>query len=250
MAPVQDADILCLQEVTRGYIKNGGVDMPAALAEAFPKHFSYFHPAGDIDVGSTIVDGRAVNTRLQFGNMVLSRWPLVTVRGHLLPRTWRKDTLNMQRGALEAQIATPVGLLRFYCLHLDHVDPRERLAQVRALKRTALDFARTGGAISGARSFGVEDVADNGDFLLMGDFNFEPRSDEYRLMLEDDAIVDVTTADPGWTWRTPLAEKNVNRSRLDYAFCNAALARRVGNLRIDRDADGSDHMPVWIEIDG
>ncbi|MCR9121173.1 MAG: endonuclease/exonuclease/phosphatase family protein [Phyllobacteriaceae bacterium] len=245
---VRDADIICLQEVTRGYIKNDGVDMPAALSDAFPEHFSGFHPAADLDMGSALADARAVNRRFQFGNMILSRWPLVTMRGHLLPRTWRKDTLNLQRGALEAQIFTPAGLMRVYSVHLDHIDPRERMAQVRALKSIALDFATTGGAISGGRSFGVQEIDDRGDFLLMGDFNFEPRSDEYRLMLDGDAIVDATTADQGWTWRAPFAAEKTERSRLDYAFCNAALAPRISNLSIDRDAEGSDHMPVWIEI--
>lgn len=245
---VRDADIICLQEVTRGYIKNGGVDMPAALSDALPEHFSCFHPAGDLDMGSALAEGRAVNRRFQFGNMILSRWPLVTVRGHLLPRTWRKDTLNLQRGALEAQIFTPSGLLRVYSIHLDHIDPRERMAQVRALKSIALDFPTTGGAISGGRSFGVEEIDDKGDFLLMGDFNFEPRSDEYRLMLDGEAIIDATTADQGWTWRTPHAVQKTERSRLDYAFCNTALASRISNVRIDRDAEGSDHMPVWIEV--
>ncbi|MBO6640204.1 MAG: endonuclease/exonuclease/phosphatase family protein [Roseitalea sp.] len=245
---VRDADIVCLQEVTRGYIKNGGVDMPAALFDALPGHFGCFHPAGDLDMGSALAEGRAVNRRFQFGNMILSRWPLTTVRGHLLPRTWRKDTLNLQRGALEAQIFTPAGLLRVYSLHLDHIDPRERMMQVRALKSIALDFAKTGGAISGGRSFGVEEIDDRGDFLLMGDFNFEPRSDEYRLMTEDESITDVTTADQGWTWRTPHAAEKTERSRLDYAFCNLALAPRISNLRIDRDAEGSDHMPVWVDI--
>lgn len=248
VAPVSDADILCIQEVTRGYIKNAGVDMPAALAEAFPEHFSYFHPAGDLDVGSAVIDGRAVNNRLEFGNMILSRWPLLTVRGHLLPRTWRKDKFNLQRGALEAQIRTPVGLLRFYSLHLDHIDARERAAQVRAVKRIALDFARTGGTISAGQSFGIEEIPDKGDFLLMGDFNFEPDTSEYHLMVEGGTIVDTTIADQGWSWRRPYGHEKPDRARLDFVFCNAALAPRVDLLRIDRDAEGSDHMPVWVEI--
>jgi len=246
---VRDADVICLQEVTRGYIKNDGVDMPAALSDALPEHFSFFHPAADLDMGSALAEGRAVNRRFQFGNMILSRWPLVTVRAHLLPRTWRKDTLNLQRGALEAQILTSAGMLRFYSVHLDHIDPRERVAQVRALKSVALDFKMTGGAVSGGRSFGIEEIADKGDFLLMGDFNFRPRSDEYRLMLDDDAIVDATAVDEGWSWRPSYAaEGKADRSRIDYAFCNATLAPRISNVSIDRGAEGSDHMPVWVAI--
>ena len=248
VARVGAADVICLQEVTRGYIRNGGVDMVEAIAAALPSHFSAYHPAADLDMGGAIVDGKAVNRRFQFGNMVLARWPLTAVRGHLLPRSWRKDALNLQRGALEARIGTPAGPIRFYSAHLDHVDARERMAQIRALKRIAGDFAGTGGAITGAFEFGLPDMEDRGDFVLMGDFNCEPDSDEYRLMVDGGAIADATAADPGWSWRSALGEEPVRRQRLDYAFCNRALAARVKGARIDREAQGSDHMPVWIEI--
>lgn len=245
---VRKADVICLQEVTRGYPKNGGVDMPSDIASALPDRFSSFHPAADVDAGSVIADGRVVDRRFQFGNMVLSRWPLRAVRGHLLPRTWRKGALNLQRGAIEALIDTPGGPVRFYSVHLDHVDPRERMLQIRALKALVLDYGETGGAITGAQSYGLPDMADNGDFVLSGDFNCEPETDEYRLMTEDGTTVDVTAADPGWSCFSVVADEPVRRRRLDYAFCNPGLAARVITARVDRDAIGSDHMPVWIEI--
>ena len=192
-----------------------------------------------------------VERRLQFGNMVLSRWPLRTARGHLLPRTWRKDRLNLQRGVLEVHIDTPVGPIRFYCTHFDHVDARERMAQVRTIRTIALDYPNSGGAITGARSYGLSEIVDDGHFVLMGDFNFEPDSDEYRLMTEDGATVDVAAGkDEGWSWRSLEAVDPVSRSRIDYAFCNATMARRIGGVRVDRTADGSDHMPLWVEIGG
>lgn len=248
VAAIDGADIVCLQEVTRGYIKNTGVDMVAALQDAMPAHFVAFHPATDIDMGSALVDGRAINRRFQFGNMVLSRWPIKSSRGHLLPRTWRRKSLNLQRGALETTIDTPAGPIRFYSIHLDHLDARERMAQVRAVRRIALDYAATGGAITGARSYGLPDGLDNGDFMLMGDFNFEPGSDEYQLMIEGGAITDPTMADPGWSNRSAHGIEPVRRARLDYAFCNRALATKITDVRIDRAAEGSDHMPVWITI--
>jgi len=250
VAAVRGADVICLQEVTRGHPKTGAIDMAAAIAERLPEHFSSYHPAADVDAGSAMEDGRAVNRRFQFGNMVLARWPLRAVRGHLLPRTWRKDKLNLQRGALEALIDTPVGPIRFHSIHLDHVDARERMAQVRAVRAIADRYAQTGGAITGAHVYGLPEVDDRGDFVLMGDFNCEPDSDEYRFMVEDGSVVDATAADPGWSWRPMYDQPAAARQRLDYAFCNRALAERVSGVRIDRNAEGSDHMPVWIEIAG
>ena len=37
--------------------------------------------------------------------------------------------------------------------------------------------------------------------------------------------------------------------RLDYAFVSAGLADRIRDARIDNEAVGSDHQPVWVEID-
>ena len=67
-------------------------------------------------------------------------------------------------------------------------------------------------------------------------------------MTEDGAIIDATTADQGWSWRRPYTDARTDRSRLDFAFCNPELAPRISNMHVDRNAEGSDHMPVWIEI--
>lgn len=244
---VREADVVCLQEVTRGFSRNDHADMPAAIRAALPTHFSAYHPAADVDGGSTVEDGTIITRRFQFGNMILARWPLRYVRGHLLPRSWRKDKFNIQRGALEALIDTPVGPIRFFSVHLDHIDARERMAQIRALKPIALEFAQAGGAVTGAGSLGIPDMADTGDFLLMGDFNFEPDSDEHELIIENGAVVDATAADPGWSWRSAF-DKPLRRQRLDYAFGNPSLVRRITAMRIDRAREGSDHMPVWVTI--
>ncbi len=240
------ADIICLQEVTRGFIKNGGADMPALISDLLPDRFWSYHPAADIDMMSGMAGERAVNRRFQFGNMVLSRWPIRATRYHLLPRLWRRDELNLQRGALEATIDTPVGDIRFYSTHFDHIDPRERLSQASALADIALNFAVTGGAVTGAGSFGLPAYEDSGNFLLLGDFNFAPASDEYAHLTQECGLVAVSAADTGWSWRDP-AGRNPDQ-RLDHIFANPALASRMSDARVDRDAMGSDHMPVWATI--
>ncbi|MEO6748807.1 MAG: endonuclease, partial [Casimicrobiaceae bacterium] len=37
--------------------------------------------------------------------------------------------------------------------------------------------------------------------------------------------------------------------RVDYCFVSAPLAPRVRAARIDAGATGSDHQPLWVEID-
>ena len=44
--------------------------------------------------------------------------------------------------------------------------------------------------------------------------------------------------------------RNLDRDvRLDYCFVGGGLADRLVSARVDRDADGSDHQPLWFEID-
>ncbi|MBK8456412.1 MAG: hypothetical protein IPL47_04260 [Phyllobacteriaceae bacterium] len=143
--------MICLQEVTRACPWNGGVDMVAGIEAAFGDRHCAFHAPVDIEFGSAFENGRMVSRRFQFGNMVISRWPLIALRGHLLPRRQRNERLNLQRGALEALIATPAGLMRFYSVHLDHVDPAERHGpdprrwrdRARPMKRAAGAFGPT-----------------------------------------------------------------------------------------------------------
>jgi endonuclease/exonuclease/phosphatase family metal-dependent hydrolase len=243
---VRDADILALQEVSRGSPWNSFADMTAEIAAQFPDRFAAWHFPVDTDLGSTIENRSIVERRFQFGNGVLSRWPIISARGHLLPRRRVDERLNLQRGALEVVIATPEGAMRFYSVHLDHIDPRERLDQVAALKQIALDYSSFGGAISGVASLGFSEPPRSEQFMLMGDFNFEPGSVEYRTMLDGGQVVDVSAADPSLTYFDPKRQEP--SQRLDFCFASPDLAARITSTKVDVGAQGSDHRPVWVTI--
>ena len=221
--------------------------MVAEIEALLPDRFAVHHMPTNVDFGSRIENGKAVQSRFQFGNMIASRWPVLSSRGHLLPRSLRTSSLNLQRGALEALIETPAGAIRFYSVHLDHVDPDERIGQIAALKTIAFAAPQTGVAVSGLGEFGFRELPQAEDFVLLGDFNMEPDSAEYRAMLaENGHLVDATASDLGWSWTNP-AKKEPDK-RLDYGFVNPALAERVGEVKVDRSAEGSDHVPVWMQI--
>lgn len=260
---VRSADIIALQEVTRNFARNGGADMVAGLQDRLPEHFAVYGAGMDVDMGSAVENGRAVNRRLQFGNMVLSRFPIVSSRNLLLPRSRTYDTLNLQRSALEALVTTPGGALRVYSVHLDHVSSDERLAQIRELKARALGYPLEGGAVSGAVEFAFAEPPCPEDFVLMGDFNMEPESIEYRAMvgatdtdfgrkrrathpLDAEALFGSRPAD-AYSWMD--MQDNGRRKHLDYCFVSASLAPRVKACRTDTEAAGSDHFPVWLDLD-
>ena len=84
---VDGADIIALQEVTRNFAaqrrRRHGGRAGGAAARLFPRLRSGHGPR----LRRTDKDGRPLNKRFQFGNMVLSRWPIVASRNLLLPRT-------------------------------------------------------------------------------------------------------------------------------------------------------------------
>jgi endonuclease/exonuclease/phosphatase family metal-dependent hydrolase len=257
---VAGADIVALQEVTRNFARNGGADMIEGLAALLPDYFSAFGPAMDLDFGATDGEGRPLNKRFQFGNMVLSRFPIVASRNLLLPRTLRFSRGNLQRSALEALVIAPSGPIRIYSVHLDHVSVTERSLQISHLKERVCAYPGEGGAISGSAEYGFPEPPRPQGFILMGDFNMDRFSPEYALMAgeQDDASraagtdpVDIYSLDDGLpdgavSW-VDDAKPETNRL-IDYAFVEKSLAGRVGKVRIDREAKGSDHLPVWFDL--
>ena len=101
-----------------------------------------------------IENGRAVTRSFQFGNMVLSKTPILASRNLLLPRRRSYTSLNLQRGALEAMVASPFGPLRVYSVHLDHTSPDERIVQIRFLLERAAGYPLEGGAVTGVAELG------------------------------------------------------------------------------------------------
>ena len=157
---VAGADIIALQEVERHWQRTNDDDQPEMLGRLLPDHYWVYGPAFDMDA-STRRDGRVVNRRRQFGTMFLSRLPIVWSRLHLLPMRRMTARLNTQNPALECMVRTPAGPIRFFSLHLAHIDAAERLEQLDFLQR---DDIRTGhdtrGSFEIVAAVGAEAVLD------------------------------------------------------------------------------------------
>jgi endonuclease/exonuclease/phosphatase family metal-dependent hydrolase len=259
---IATADVIALQEVTRGFHRNGHADLVETFASLFPGYSHVYGPACDVFVDHETIDGRRRERRFQFGNMVLSRYPILSCRMLLLPRSRTFDKLNLQRCATEALIDAPGGPLRVYSVHLDHVSPNERIAQIRFLKERATNHLNEGGALTGISEFALPELPLAPDYLMLGDFNMEPESPEYVEMVgHDDAFYGrVARADQpldaqtccdghsadGFSWVSPDGKV---RKHLDYCFLSGGLQPRLKSARVDTMADGSDHFPLWVEID-
>ena len=265
---VRGADIIALQEVARNFSQLPDADQPARIAELLPDYYWVYGPPVDLDASERDVNGRVVNKRAQFGNMLLTKWPILSSRLLLLPRMRTYDKANFQCGMLEGVIDCPSGPLRVYSIHLNHMNPAERIAQIDFMLSKLFDAPREGGSVSGSEvskiASELRDTPLPEDFAVLGDCNLTPDSDEYtRIVGEKDYyygsrivaqhLVDTWTQsgnpqDSGVTWYD-MTENSNNELRLDYGFVSAGLASRVKRAWIDNEAIGSDHQPTWFELD-
>lgn len=266
---VRGADVIALQEVTRNFSQVPDADQPARIAELLPDFDWIYGPPVDFDAGVRHDDeGVRNNRRLQFGNMLLARWPILSGQLLLLPRMRTYDVINTRCGALEGVVDLPGGPLRVYSVHLGFLNHEERIAQIDYLLPQMLDAPLNGGAISGPEELWngelVRGAPLSEDFVVLGDCNLKPDSPEYRRVVGEpdyyeglhivrQHLVDawVQAGHPRDEGVTCFDEKDISKSigRLDYGFVSAGLAAKVKSAWIDDEASGSDHQPAWFELD-
>lgn len=251
-----DADVICLQEVARGFdtlAGSDGEDQFAMLAEAFD--------------GYTAIEGIAVDVpdelgdRRQFGNLLLSRLPVRQAWRHLLPWPADADHADMQRVAVEAVIEAPdVGDLRVTTTHLGYYSAAQRTAQIEGLRM--LHTAAHAHRHKPARADGSK-----GPFhwqprpatgIVCGDFNCEPGSRGHARMLErfDDGTPALRDAwqltHPGQSHDPTVGLFDTvqwpRRFPCDFVFVSEDLAPRVRALAIDAASDASDHQAVMLRL--
>ncbi|HEV8314773.1 MAG TPA: endonuclease/exonuclease/phosphatase family protein [Burkholderiaceae bacterium] len=253
---VADFDVLCLQEVSAGYPElpgGDGSDQFRALAKRLPEFTAIAGVATDAP--------RTGGGRRAFGNMILSRLPVLQVFRHLLPWPADAGVMSMQRVAVEATLRTPFGLLRVTTTHLEYYSLLQRSAQVerlRELHREAVAQSRAqrpGGIGDGA----FEHVPRGGPAILTGDFNFLPDAAERDALLADfgddtPAYRDAwLIAHPGQPHAPSVglydkAQWPGPPFTFDFIFVSGDLAPRVGDVRVDAQSDASDHQPVLLEL--
>ena len=264
---VRGADIIALQEVSRNFSQVTDADQPGRIAELLSDFYWIYGSPVDLDASVRNANGQVMNRRLQFGNMLLARWPILSGRLLPLPRVRTYDIISTQCGALEGIVDFPGGPLRVYSLHLNFLNPERRMAQLDFLLPQMLDVPREGGAISGPKGlWNGEKVGGlhlSEDFVVLGDFNLNPDSPEYRRIVGEPDYYEglhIVARHLVDTWVqaghardegiTCYDEKNVSQAigRLDYGFVSAGLAAKVQNAWIDDEALGSDHQPTWFEL--
>lgn len=258
-----DFDVLCMQEVTRGFHEDeaaGGLaggpsaDQFAELAVLLP--------------GATVIDAIASDLppvggglqRRQFGNAIVSRRPVKQVLRHSLP--WPADPAkpSMARVALEAVIDTDVGPVRFITTHLEFYSETQRLAQVNRLHELhaeACAHARRP-ARAEQQNGPFADTARPMSAIVCGDFNSAFEDSAYRTMLEP--VPDVPAFADAWTCAHPNEPRAATVGlydheqwpdgpfACDFVFITADLMPRIVGCTVDQTSRSSDHQPLSLEL--
>ncbi len=261
---IDGADVIALQEVERFWKRSGMTDQPAVLASFLTDYYWVYGPGFDMACDVIDAEGRPTHRRRQFGNMLLAKVPIVSSRVFAMPKYGTLVQHSIQRSILEGVMQFGDRALRFCSVHLSHLDSSVRLPEIDAL----MDIHRRAPAEGGAWSGGHPDP-DAGwlegemppmprDAVLMGDFNFTWDGPEYERLVgqlsaqhgrlnNTDGFVDAWVA----AGNDESAGRTLHETdrRIDYCFVSASLAPHVRSCRIDNDASGSDHCPVWTELD-
>ena len=250
-----DFDVLCLQEVASnmpGLAGSAGEDQPALLAQLLPGYTPVFGVA--TDVFSTD------RSRRLFGNMILSRLPVVQVFRHLLPWPVDPAVTSMQRVLVEAVIEAPFGALRVMTTHLEYYSAAQRAAQVERIRDLHAESA-----LRASRERALDDSG--GPFrsmrraasaILTADFNFRP-DDPLHDRLTAPCADGVPAFRDAWQVLNPgvphppslgVFDRKQWRDAFccDFVYVTEDLCPRIAAVRIDQETAASDHQPVVLTL--
>ncbi len=193
--PLRHADIITLQEM----------DAPGTsrIADALGMSYVYYpatiHPA----------------TNRDFGNAILSRWPIRDDHKIILPHLARFE--KTQRIATAATILVGHDTVRVYSVHLGTIvdeGPGARRDQVHAVLQDAARYRRV---------------------IVGGDMNSHGIGNEFRAA--------------GYAWPTEHNPRTAKLWNLDHIFlCGLTIADSASTGVVQQIRHASDHRPVWALV--
>ncbi|MFQ5773027.1 MAG: endonuclease/exonuclease/phosphatase family protein [Kiloniellaceae bacterium] len=250
-----DPDVICMQEVARCMPEldgGAGADHAARIARFFPDHTPVFGAALDRDGGG--------KRRRQFGNLVLSRPPLVQIFRHLLPQPPHAGIKHMLRQAIEVVVPVEAGALRIVTTHLEYHSEAQRMAQVERLRVLHREVCGNQREPALALDSGPYARAPRpGAAVFCGDFNMAPDDPVYVRLLApfDDGSPALCDA---WRLARPGSPHDptcgiFDRTQWpqgahcrDYFFVTSDLADRVAAVKVDAETQASDHQPMRLVL--
>ena len=209
-----EPDIIALQELDLSRQRTAAEDQPHIIAKHLEMLY-HFHPSMQIE-------------EEQFGNAILSRFPMQLKKAGMLPAIF-KGSLLEPRGVLWVDVDIGGTHLQFFTTHLS-LYHREALKQAQAL--LGKDW--------------ISHPQCTGPLVVCGDFNALPHSPVYRCVKK--VLRDAQKAIPGQRPK-PTWFSHYPVGRIDHVFVNEGI--EVVKVQV---ADGqlsrmvSDHLPLIVDI--
>lgn len=236
-----EVDVLCFQEIARhDPAFDGGADQVVALAALFPGYEAVFGP--------TLIRGER-----QYGNLLLSRLPVLQAFNHLLPHPAEGGIKHMQRQAIEAVIGTPSGPLRVMTTHLEYYSAAHRSAQVARLRTIQAEVAANEASPAKAAPSPYDPTARPSSLVLCGDFNLAPEDAEYGALFAPplvDAWKHARSGEPHPS-TTGLFDRRqwpMGGHCRDYFAVTADIAARIATIECETASDASDHQALRLAL--
>ena len=236
-----EADVICLQEIARhDPAFAGGADQVAQLQALFPGYAAVF--------------GIALwRNERQYGNLLLSRLPLLQAFSHLLPHPAEGGIKHMQRQAIEAVVGTRAGPLRVMTTHLEYYSVAHRAAQIARLRELQQEAAQNDARPPKPSASPYDALPRPASLVLCGDLNLLPDDAEYRALFREplrDAWRQFRQQerDPPTTGLHDRVQWPMGGHCRDYFAVTADVAARISALDVDLATDASDHQPLRLVL--
>ncbi|HNW39769.1 MAG TPA: endonuclease/exonuclease/phosphatase family protein [Candidatus Omnitrophota bacterium] len=201
-----NADIVCLQEMNLKGLK--------FLAHKLKYNYVYYpsaiHPGNQKD----------------FGQAILSRWPIEKDQKVLLPFSSQDRYLKLQRCAVGAVILVNTQKIHVFSAHLGvMISPEHRKKQVRAIIAAIPPTAEK--------------------CIIAGDFNTYAQIHIRAIMQAlEEGNFKLATKNTGWTYKYWYLFNR--KSALDYIFYKGLNLIRAGKIT---NRSFSDHLPIWADFE-
>ena len=198
----------------------------------------------------------------QFGNLILSRLPIIQVFSHLLPQPApAAPCKHMPRQALEVIVEVEDGPLRITTTHLEYHCARQRLAQAARLRELQLEITANQSYAAIAPSSGpYAAIARPARSIICGDFNSAPDDAVYQTLTSSingtaNNFYDAWRIIHGETMHAPTTgiydqqQWPEGPHCRDFFFVSGELSDVVNDTWVQEKTDASDHQPVLISLD-
>lgn len=205
-----DASIIGIQEIDKFFGERSDYkDQAKQLAEKMQFNYTY-----GTNINLPPSNGYAENR--QYGTAIFSRYPILESENTQLTSYGKEP-----RGLLKAKIDVEGVHVNIYNTHLG-LDKKSKTKQIQEI---------------------IEITSkDKGPYVLMGDFNAEPRSEELCLLKNETELNDVFES---------ISDANTYLSleptqRIDYIFVSSQIKYKNSKVL---QVNGSDHLPIVSQIE-